>query len=123
MPVRYLLRWVLAAVGYGFIRRVCHVGATALAVMVDPSHNRIVAVVPMLLLAGLLSACTSRGLSLPKGVYLQNCSYGVLAQSQPARCMTRTEYQAEKEKARHALEEAARKDGKPVDPRYKDWIP
>lgn len=79
--------------------------------------------ISMLLLVGLLPACSYRGLSLPKGVYLQNCSYGVLAQSQPARCMTKTEYQAEKEKARHAQEDAASKDGKPVDPRYKDWIP
>jgi hypothetical protein len=79
--------------------------------------------ITVLLLACLLPACAFRGLSLPRGVYLQNCSYGVLAQSQPARCLTRTEYLAEKEKARHAGEDAARDDGRPTDPRYKDWIP
>jgi hypothetical protein len=76
-----------------------------------------------LLFAGLLPACTYHGLSLPKGVYLQNCTYGVLSQSQPARCLTRTEYLAEKEKARHPLEDKTQEDAKPVDPRYKDWIP
>jgi len=56
-------------------------------------------------------------------MYLQNCSYGVLAQSQPARCMTKSEYMAEKAKARHSLEESDRENAKPTDPRYKDWIP
>jgi hypothetical protein len=76
-----------------------------------------------ILLAALLPACSSRLFSLPKGMYLQNCSYGVLAQSQPARCMTKSEYMAEKAKARHSLEESDREDAKPTDPRYKDWIP
>lgn len=79
-------------------------------------------VLPMLVV-GLLPACGYHGLSLPRGVYLQNCSYGVLARSQPARCMTRTEYLAEKEKARQSLEDSAKEGAKPADPRYKDWIP
>jgi hypothetical protein len=62
-------------------------------------------------------------LSLPKGVYLPNCSYGVLAESQPARCMTRAEYKAAKEKTRQSREDAKQSSGKEVDPRYKDWIP
>ena len=77
------------------------------------------------LLAGLcaLSGCASHGFSLPKGVYLPNCSYGILAESQPARCMTSAEYKTAKQKARQSREEAAQDDGKQVDPRYKDWIP
>lgn len=70
-----------------------------------------------------LSGCVAHGFSLPKGVYLPNCSYGVLAESQPARCMTRAEYKTAKEKARHSREDAKQDSGKPVDPRYKDWIP
>jgi hypothetical protein len=72
---------------------------------------------------GALSGCAFHGFSLPKGVYLPNCSYGVLAESQPARCMTRAEYKAAKEKTRQSREDAKQSSGKEVDPRYKDWIP
>jgi hypothetical protein len=77
-----------------------------------------------LALAGLLSGCVSHGISLPKGIYLPDgCGYGVLQQSEPARCMTRSEYKAAKEKLRHSQDKPATEEDKKVDPRYKDWIP
>lgn len=79
--------------------------------------------IALLVCISALSGCTSHGLSLPKGMYLPNCSYGVLAQSEPARCMTRAEYKTAKEKARHSQEESTQDSGKQTDPRYKDWIP
>ena len=72
---------------------------------------------------GALPGCAFHGFSLPKGVYLPNCSYGVLEQSQPARCMTRAEYLTAKEKARQSREESTRDSSKQPDPRYNDWIP
>lgn len=77
----------------------------------------------LLAIAGVGSGCTAHGISLPKGVYLPACSYGVLPNSQPARCMTRAEYKLEIEKSRNSRSEAVEDGGKPVDPRYKDWIP
>jgi hypothetical protein len=77
----------------------------------------------LLLSVSALTGCASHGLSVPKGIYLPNCSYGILTQSQPARCMTRAEYKTAKEKARHSREDASQGGGKQADSRYKDWIP
>jgi len=86
--------------------------------------RRIPGCVLAIALVGVLSGCVSHGISLPRGIYLPDgCGYGVLQQSEPARCMTRAEYKAAKEKLRHSQDKPAAEGDKDVDPRYKDWIP
>jgi hypothetical protein len=70
-----------------------------------------------------LSGCTLRDVSLPKGMYLPACAYGIETQSQPVRCRSKAEYQAARERARIEQATGARVGDKPVDPRYEEWIP
>lgn len=76
-----------------------------------------------MLVVASLGGCAFRNWSLPKGVYLPACAYGVDPQAQPARCRTRTEYLAAKEKARIEEARSDAGDSQTADPRYKDWIP
>lgn len=77
----------------------------------------------LLVVVGALSGCSLRAISLPKGISLLGCIYGVLPESQPARCMSKAEYKTAKGKLRSTQDGAASKGGKQTDPRYEEWIP
>jgi hypothetical protein len=55
--------------------------------------------------------------------HVLDCQYGVVPQSRPARCMTRGEYNAAREKLRNSQDEARPKRDRQADPRYEEWIP
>jgi hypothetical protein len=52
-----------------------------------------------LAVVSVLSGCT----------FNSDCPYGIVAQSQPARCMSRTEYYAAREQLRHSLDKTSPK--------------